>query len=110
MESAPPGHASHPCGPWSREASDHARARTAKVVPIFFRAGALSVSMGVDTQRITRLVEQLLNEEEPPVSLRALTQLRGQLGELERAQVARALAAGHSFTAISAPLSISRQA
>jgi hypothetical protein len=66
--------------------------------------------MAVDTQRITRLVEQLLNEEDPTVSLSALTQLRGQLDQLERAQVARALAAGHTFTAIAAPLSISRQA
>src|SRR4051794_22418281 len=65
---------------------------------------------GLDTHHITMLVERALTEEDPIASLRALTELRSRLDQLERAQVARALATGQTFTAIAAPLVISRQA
>jgi hypothetical protein len=66
--------------------------------------------MAVDTQRITRLFERALSSQDPTESLRALTELRSQLDQLERAHVARALEAGYTFTAVAAPLAISRQA
>ena len=43
-------------------------------------------------------------------ALQALTELRHQLDLVERHHVARALEAGHTFTAIAVPLAISRQA
>ena len=43
-------------------------------------------------------------------ALQALTELRHHLDLVERDQVARALEAGHTFTAIAVPLAISRQA
>jgi hypothetical protein len=66
--------------------------------------------MAVDAERITMLVERALTEEDPIASLGALTELRSRLDQLERAHVARALATGQTFTAIAAPLVISRQA
>src|SRR5215475_5995841 len=66
--------------------------------------------MAVDTQRITRLLERVLASQDPTESLTALTELRSQLDQLERAQVARALEVGYTFTAVAAPLAISRQA
>jgi hypothetical protein len=63
-----------------------------------------------DHQRIPRLLQHATTAGDPMAALRALTELRHQLDLVERDQVARALEAGHTFTAIAKPLAISRQA
>jgi hypothetical protein len=71
---------------------------------------ALSQVMAADPQRISELVARALTDGEPMGSLQSITELRHQLDLLERTHVARALEAGHTFTAIAEPLAISRQA
>src|SRR4051812_43789423 len=66
--------------------------------------------MTPDPRQIVTLLERALTAPTPTASLRALTSLREQLDLLERAQVARALGEGQTFTAIARPLGISRQA
>src|SRR4051812_24552951 len=66
--------------------------------------------MTPDPRQIVTLLERALTAPTPTASLRALTALREELDVLERAQVARALAEGQTFTAIARPLGISRQA
>jgi hypothetical protein len=63
-----------------------------------------------DDQRISFLLQRATAADDPMTALQALTQLRHQLDLVERDQVARALDAGHTFTAIAGPLAISRQA
>src|SRR5688572_14632112 len=66
--------------------------------------------MDHDDQRIPDLVRRATASSEPMAALQALTELRHQLDLVERGHVAQALEAGHTFTAIAAPLAISRQA
>lgn len=67
--------------------------------------------MTFDDQRVARLAARACAVDRDPLdSLDALTQLRRQLDLFERKLVQRALAEGHSFTAIAEPLEISRQA
>jgi hypothetical protein len=66
--------------------------------------------MAPNAQRILALLERALTASEPAAALRALTSLRAELDTLERAQVARALQAGDTFTQVARPLGISRQA
>jgi hypothetical protein len=66
--------------------------------------------MTPDPRQIVSLLERAITAPTPTASLRALTSLREQLDLLERAQVARALAEGQTFTSIARPLGISRQA
>jgi transposase-like protein len=66
--------------------------------------------MAPNAQRIIALLESALTVPDPTRSLATLTELRRELDELERAQVARALQAGESFADIARPLGISRQA
>src|SRR3954464_14981991 len=65
--------------------------------------------MAPDSQRILTLLERTLTAP-PTTSLQALTALRTELDDLERALVARALHEGQTFSAIARPLGISRQA
>ena len=66
--------------------------------------------MTPDPRQIVALLERALTAPTPTASLRAITALREQLDSLERAQVARALGEGQTFTSIARPLGISRQA
>ena len=66
--------------------------------------------MTPDPRQIVAQLERVLTAPTPTASLRALSALRDQLDQLERAQVARALAEGQTFTSIARPLGISRQA
>src|SRR4051812_18552959 len=66
--------------------------------------------MTPDPRQIVAALERVLTAPTPTASLRALSALREQLDQLERAQVARALAEGQTFTSIARPLGISRQA
>jgi hypothetical protein len=66
--------------------------------------------MAPDFQHLPGLVERATADTNPMAALEALTELRHQLDLVERAQVARALGTGHTFTSIAAPLAISRQA
>src|SRR3954464_10875492 len=66
--------------------------------------------MAFDHLRIPSLVDTATADDDPMAALRALTDLRAQLDLVERAQVARALAAGNTFTSTAAPLAIPRQA
>jgi transposase-like protein len=66
--------------------------------------------MAPNAQRIIALLERALTHPEPRPSLATLTDLRRELDELERANVARALRAGESYADIARPLGISRQA
>src|SRR5690349_24668197 len=63
-----------------------------------------------DDLRIPRLLQRATAADDPMAALQALTELRHQLDLVEREQVARALEAGQTFTAIAAPLAISRRA
>jgi hypothetical protein len=65
--------------------------------------------MALVPQRIPTLVARALTSADPMAALEAVTALRRELDLLERAQVARALEAGHTFTSIAKPLAISRQ-
>src|SRR4051794_22749812 len=56
------------------------------------------------------LVEEAARAPDPCAALRALTTLRREVDELERRQVARALAAGRSFADVAHALGVSRQA
>ena len=66
--------------------------------------------MSVSGQRICRLAEAAADADEPEAALRALTELRAELEQFERQQVARALTAGRSFSVIARALGVSRQA
>ena len=66
--------------------------------------------MTPDPRQIVAALERVLSAPTPTASLRALSALREQLDQLERAQVARALSEGQTFTSIARPLGISRQA
>ena len=66
--------------------------------------------MAPNAQRIIALLERTLTDPDPIEALATLTDLRGELDELERTHVARALQAGESFADVARPLGISRQA
>ena len=66
--------------------------------------------MSVSGQRICRLAEEAADAAHPESALRALIELRAELEQFERQQVARALTAGRSFSAIARALGVSRQA
>jgi ATP-dependent Clp protease ATP-binding subunit ClpA len=61
-------------------------------------------------QNICRLAEAAAEADDPEVALGHLTQLRCELAEFERQQVARALTAGRSFERIARTMGVSRQA
>jgi transposase-like protein len=60
--------------------------------------------------RLRDLVEHVVRAGQPAAALRAITALREELHAYERLQVAHALDAGQSFSAIARALGISRQA
>jgi hypothetical protein len=64
----------------------------------------------VDNQRIPRLLHRATAAGDPMAALQALSEARHRLDLVERDQVGRPLEAGHTLTAIAAPLAISRQA
>src|SRR4051794_34494873 len=66
--------------------------------------------MSVSGQMICRLAEEAADAPEPELALRTLTDLRGELDEFERQQVARALTAGETFGSIARAMGVSRQA
>jgi hypothetical protein len=66
--------------------------------------------MAPNAQRIIALLERALTVPEPLQGLATLTELRGELDELERVHVARALQSGSSYAEVATPLGISRQA
>jgi hypothetical protein len=66
--------------------------------------------MAPNAQRIIALLERALTVPEPIDGLATLTELRGELDELERVHVGRALHSGSSYADVAAPLGISRQA
>jgi ATP-dependent Clp protease ATP-binding subunit ClpA len=61
-------------------------------------------------QRICQLAEQAANEDDAESALRVLRELRQELDEFVREQVARALRSGRSFGDVARALEISRQA
>jgi hypothetical protein len=60
--------------------------------------------------RLRDLVEHAVRATQPAAALRAMNALREELDAFERLQVARALDAGQSFSAVARALGISRQA
>jgi transposase-like protein len=60
--------------------------------------------------RLRDLVEHAVRASQPAAALRAMNALREELDAFERLQVARALDAGQSFSAVARSLGISRQA
>ena len=66
--------------------------------------------MSISGQRICQLAEEASDAESPEAALDAVRQLRGELAEFERQQVARALTAGRTFGLIAGSMGISRQA
>jgi hypothetical protein len=66
--------------------------------------------VSVSGQRICRLADQAAEAPSPEAALGAVRQLRHELDEFERQQVARALSADRTFGAIAASMGISRQA
>jgi transposase-like protein len=66
--------------------------------------------MSVSGQIICRLAEDAADAPEADVALQKLTELRQELEEFERQQVARALTAGGTFGDVARALGISRQA
>ena len=66
--------------------------------------------MSVSGQRICRLADEAADAPSPEAALGAVRQLRDELNEFERQQVARALSAGRTFGAIAGSMGISRQA
>jgi ATP-dependent Clp protease ATP-binding subunit ClpA len=66
--------------------------------------------MRMDEKRLARLAIETAGAPTPRASLRLLTELRRELDEFERRQVAQALADGASFAAIARDLGLSRQA
>jgi ATP-dependent Clp protease ATP-binding subunit ClpA len=66
--------------------------------------------MSVSGQLICRLAEEAADAGTPEVALQRLTELRSELDEFERQQVARALTAGRTFGAVARAMGITRQA
>jgi ATP-dependent Clp protease ATP-binding subunit ClpA len=66
--------------------------------------------MSVSGQTICRLAEEAADATAPDVALGRLTELRSELDEFERQQVARALTAGKTFGQVAQAMGISRQA
>jgi transposase-like protein len=66
--------------------------------------------MSVSGQAICRLAEEAADARDPEVALNKLTELRQELDEFERQQVARSLTAGSTFGSVARALGISRQA
>lgn len=66
--------------------------------------------MSVSGQVICRLAEEAADAPDPEVALNKLTELRQELDEFERQQVARSLTAGSTFGSVARALGISRQA
>ena len=66
--------------------------------------------MSSSPDRLRDLVEHTVRAAQPAAALRAMTALRVELEAFERLQVARALDAGQSFSAVARALGISRQA
>jgi len=66
--------------------------------------------VSVSGQRICRLAEDAAGATDPETALARLPELRREVDEFERQQVARALTAGHSFKTIARSLGVSRQA
>jgi len=67
-------------------------------------------AMASSPDRLRDLVEHAVRAAQPAAALRAMTALREELDAFERLQVARALDAGQSFSAVARALGISRQA
>jgi ATP-dependent Clp protease ATP-binding subunit ClpA len=74
--------------------------------------GESDVAMLVSShgRRICELAHEAARAEDPAASLRAIAEMRGELEELTRVQVHRALSAGRSFGDVARALGISRQA
>ncbi len=66
--------------------------------------------MSSSPDRLRDLMEHTLRAAQPTAALRSMTALREELHAYERLQVARALDAGQSFSAVARSLGISRQA
>jgi ATP-dependent Clp protease ATP-binding subunit ClpA len=66
--------------------------------------------MSVSGQEVCRLAEAAAEEADPERALGTLTELRREVDELERQQVARALTMGRSFGSIARAMGLSRQA
>jgi transposase-like protein len=66
--------------------------------------------MSVSGQIICELAERAAEAPGPDDALRTLTELRAELDEFERQQVARALTAGETFGDVARAMGISRQA
>jgi hypothetical protein len=66
--------------------------------------------MAFSGTRICRLAEEAADSPDPEAALETLTELRAELDEFERQQVARALSAGRSFGTIAKAMGVSRQA
>jgi len=69
-----------------------------------------TVDVSVSGQRICRLAEEVAAAPDPETALAGLTELREELDEFERQQVASALTSGRSFGAVARAMGISRQA
>jgi ATP-dependent Clp protease ATP-binding subunit ClpA len=66
--------------------------------------------MSVSGQEICRLAEAAAEASDPERALETLTELRSEVDEFERQQVARALTLGRSFGSIARAMGLSRQA
>jgi len=66
--------------------------------------------MSVSGHEICRLAEAAAEASDPERALETLTELRGEVDEFERQQVARALTLGRSFGSIARAMGLSRQA
>jgi ATP-dependent Clp protease ATP-binding subunit ClpA len=66
--------------------------------------------VSVTGQRICQLAEEAADASSPETALEAVRQLRAELTEFERQQVARALTANRTFGSIAKSMGISRQA
>ena len=66
--------------------------------------------MSVSGQRICTLAEEAAAATDPEEALATLTQIRDELAEFERQQVARALTSGRSYGDLARAMGISRQA
>jgi ATP-dependent Clp protease ATP-binding subunit ClpA len=66
--------------------------------------------MSVSGHEICRLAEAAAEASDPERALATLTELRGEVDEFERQQVARALTLGRSFGSIARAMGLSRQA
>src|SRR4051794_7633393 len=70
---------------------------------------ALCEGMSVSGQRICRLAERASAADEPADALRFVRELRLEIDDFERQQVARALDAGEPVSAVARALGVRRQ-